>query len=88
MNPVGLTRAEEEMQQKRPDGSRTIVKPPPGAPSCRCVVPPDSGACGALATRRIIWPDADVTPACQDCADRLSMQAASFKIALRVIALR
>ena len=88
MNPIGLTRAEEAALDKRPDEPRVIVKPPPGAPSCRITVLPEGHACGALATVRIIWPDDDKTPACVECAGHTSQLAQSHRSAVRIEPLR
>jgi hypothetical protein len=86
VDPVGLTRAEEEALQQV--GPRVVVRAPPGAPACRVAVPPDGGDCPAAATRRIVWPSRDgwdrPTLACRDCAERMQQVAASHNTTLRV----
>lgn len=87
MNPVGLTSAERASEQ--PSAPRVIVLPVPGEPSCRITVPPDGDACGAAATRRIVWPDGDVTLVCLDCALRMAQLAVlEYRTTLRVELLR
>ena len=83
-NPVGLTRAEEAALEKRSEEPRIIVKPEPGAPSCRIVLLPEGTACGAAATVQLVWSDKDKTPACADCAARTSQLAASHRSSVRV----
>ena len=86
-NPIGLTRAEEEHEQQRPE-VRVVVKAPPGAVVCRVGRAVTGIDCEAAATRQIVWPDDDVTPACDDCAQRAELQAQSFHRTLRVEPLR
>lgn len=70
MNPVGLTRAEEEREQQP-----AAAQPPAqaGARSCVFTLPPDGKKCGATAAWLVTWPDpdADKSPACGDCAERI-----------------
>lgn len=86
-SPVGLTRAEEDALYK-PE-PRLVVQAPPGAVTCRVVVPPDGKVCSAAATHRIVWPSRDgwdkPTPACSDCATRMQQIAElEHKYMLRV----
>jgi hypothetical protein len=81
-DPIGLTRAEEANQQQ----TETVptVRATLGQPSCRITVPPEGNACGALADRRILWHDGEATPACENCAMRMTQLAESHKTILRV----
>jgi hypothetical protein len=81
-DPIGLTRAEEASQQQ----TETVptVKAAIGQPSCRITVLPEGNACGALADQRILWHDGEVTPACENCAMRMTQFAESHKTILRV----
>lgn len=85
MRPVGLTRAEE--LGERPARSVAAARAPRGRPACRCVTLPSGDECGAPATRRIMWPDAesdrDRTPACQDCVIRMGEIARSHGTVLK-----
>ena len=84
MNPVGLTRAEQDGQQP-PGAPRIALRAAPGEPFCRITVPPHGEACGAAVTRRIVWPDGDATLACLDCALRMAQLAAlEYRTPLRV----
>ena len=87
MNPIGLTRAEEAMEQQQPE-VRIVVKASPGAAVCRVGRAVTGIDCEAAATCRIVWPDDDVTPACDDCAQRANMQAESCHRTLRIEPLR
>lgn len=76
MNPIGLTRAEEE--QETPTAP-TQQPAPKGAVRCQITVPPEGKACGATAVGRIVWnKDDPKTPACADCAQRMDAQARTF----------
>lgn len=79
MNPVGLTRAEEEKEHPT---TPAAPQPPAPAGTARCVatLPPDGKVCGAAATWLVVWqdPDAAKTPACTDCAKRFREQARSY----------
>ena len=66
MKPVGLSRAEEVLQEKREEHAREAA--PPGTVRCKMSVPPNGDDCVSAATRRIVWRDGDRTPACADCA--------------------
>jgi hypothetical protein len=81
-DPIGLTRA-EEVNQQQSDPVPT-VKATGGQPSCRITVPPEGGACGAVADRRILWHDGEATPACENCAMRMAQLAESHRTILRV----
>ncbi len=65
MKPVGLTRAEEALQERQQEQARTVA--PPGAVRCQISVPPNGDDCVAAAIHRIVWKDGDETPACADC---------------------
>jgi len=82
-DPVGLTRAEEELQRE-PLAPRIVVRAPPGAVQCRVLVPPRGDVCEAAATYRIVWSDSDVTPACADCALRTQELARSHRTVLKI----
>jgi len=89
MNPVGLTRAEEAALQQPGEPRVAAVKAPAGARACHVTVPPDGKACGAVATKRIMWPSRDgwdqPTSACADCAARMQQTAElEHKTTLRV----
>lgn len=81
-DPIGLTRAEEASQQQTE--AVPTVKATAGQPSCRITVPPEGDACGALADRRILWHDGEATPACENCAMRMTQLAESHRTILRV----
>lgn len=79
MNPVGLTRAEEEREHPA-----TPTEPQPPAPvgtvQCIATLLPDGKKCGAEALWFIVWldPDDKKSPACTDCAKRLRTHARSI----------
>lgn len=76
MNPVGLTRAEEEREgQAAPAPPQPLA--PAGAIACVAAVPPDGKKCGAEARWLIVWrdPDAAKSPMCTECAKRIRAQA-------------
>jgi hypothetical protein len=85
VNPIGLTQA-EEASQRQPEPAPT-VQARAGQPSCRITVPPEGEACGAVADRRIVWHDGEVTAACVNCALRMAQLAESHRTILRVEAL-
>ena len=85
--PVGLTRAEEALEQQQPE-VRIVVKAPPGAAACRVGQAVSGVDCGAAATCRIVWPDAATTPACGDCADRAQLQAGNLHFEVQIEPLR
>lgn len=89
--PIGLTRAEEALEQKPPE-VRVVVKAPPGALTCRVVVPPDGKECGAAATHRIVWPSRDgwdkPTSACKDCVVRMQQLAESHRTVIHIEPIR
>lgn len=73
MNPIGLTSAEQAQEAPTPTTQRPA---PPGVVSCPIIVLPEGKACGAAATGWIVWNSTDPkTPACADCAQRMSAQA-------------
>jgi hypothetical protein len=76
VNPVGLTRAEEE--RERPAVASTSPTPAPaGVAECVAALPPDGRKCGAEARWLVVWPDPEAakSPACTECAKRLRAQA-------------
>lgn len=78
MNPVGLTRAEEERER---DTTTRAARPqaPAGAARCVAALPPDGRACGAAAAYLVVWPDPEdrKTAACAECANRFLALAGS-----------
>jgi hypothetical protein len=79
MNPVGLTRAEEE--KEHPTALTPSQPPAPiGTTECSASLPPDGKKCGAEARWLVVWrdPDAKRDPVCTDCANRLRAQARSM----------
>jgi hypothetical protein len=78
VNPVGLTRAEEEKEHP-PTPSTQQPPAPAGAQRCVATLPPDGKMCGAEARWLVVWtdPDAKKTPACTDCAKRFRALAQS-----------
>lgn len=85
--PIGLTRAEEALEQQQPE-VRVVVKAAPGAPVCRVGRAVTGIDCEAAATCRVIWPDGDKTDACADCAERARLQAENLHFALHIEPLR
>lgn len=78
MNPIGLTRAEEE--KERPTAAPAQQPPAPsGVPSCIATVMPDGKVCGTTATGLVVWPDREAakSPMCTDCANRFAAIARS-----------
>lgn len=69
MKPVGLTRAEEALQEQREERAREVA--PPGVVRCR--ISRNGEDCPAAATCTIVWRD-DKTPACEDCALQMQQQ--------------
>lgn len=78
MNPVGLTRAEEE--KENPAAVPANQPPAPdGVPKCIATLPPDGKVCGAEALWLVVWPDPESkkSPACTECAKRFRALAQS-----------
>ena len=67
MKPIGLTRAEEALQEQREDRAREVA--PPGVLRCRISVLPNGDDCVSAATDFIVWKgdESEKTPACADC---------------------
>jgi hypothetical protein len=73
MNPIGLTRAEEESEHAPTVSTPDRTQAPEGILACAVVVPPGV-ACGAAAETWIRWPrdpEAAKTPACRECGGRM-----------------
>jgi hypothetical protein len=83
MNPIGLTRAEEERERSHEPPTATVPAPP-GALACRIGVPPEGRGCGAAATGLLVWPDGDKTPACAACAAQMAVVAQAHHSSVRV----
>ena len=79
MNPIDIS-----TEELRGIVTEKSAPAPKGVPSCRVVVLPDGAACGGVATRKIVWPDGDTTPACLDCATRMITLAQSHKVTITV----
>jgi len=62
LKPVGLTRAEEALDQQGPQTKR--VAAPLGAIRCGMNV---QAGCAAAATVTVVWKDGARTPSCVDC---------------------
>jgi|HubBroStandDraft_2_1064218.scaffolds.fasta_scaffold138638_1 hypothetical protein len=77
MNPVGLTRAEEEKEHPAPTSHQPQA--PAGTAQCVATLLPDGRMCGAEARWLVVWtdPEAPKTPACTDCAKRFRAMAQS-----------
>ena len=76
MNPIGLTRAEEEKEAPvAPPASQPPA--PDGTRRCVATVPPDGAACGAAARWLAVWvdPEAPKSPVCTECGKRLRATA-------------
>jgi hypothetical protein len=68
MKPVGLTRAEEALQEKKEAHVRQAA--PAGVLRCRISVPPNGDNCVSAATDFVVWKGdgSERTPACAECA--------------------
>jgi hypothetical protein len=78
VNPIGLTRAEEEKEQT----TAPLMHQPPapaGTRQCVATLPPDGAVCGAEARWLVVWrdPESPKSPACTDCAKRFQALARS-----------
>jgi hypothetical protein len=79
-NPIDLS-----IEEMRGNLTRDPVTPAPaGTQACCVIVPPSGNACGATATRQIVWPDGDVTPACVDCANNMAALAQSHRTVVTI----
>ena len=80
--PIGLTRAELDLEQ-RSTGPRVAVVASPDATRCRASVPPNGDGCVAAARYRVVWQGAESenppTAMCPDCALRTQQLAQSHR---------
>jgi hypothetical protein len=81
MKPVGLTRAEEALQERREERVRVVA--PQGAVRCQVNV---GDGCVAAAVYRVVWKDGQETPACEDCALQARQQLPGAIIRVELIA--
>jgi hypothetical protein len=83
VKPVGLTRAEEALEEVQPQKAR--VAAPPGTVRCRSGA---FGDCPAAATCQIVYQDGDKAPACAECALHMQQLAESNRSSVRIEPLR
>jgi len=83
MKPVGLTRAEEALQERQQEQARMVA--PPGVIRCQMSVPPNGDDCVSAAVYRVVWKDGQETPACADCALQARQQLPGAIIRVELI---
>lgn len=52
--------------------------------ACIVIRPPATAACGGDAHFRVLWPDGDVSPTCEECALYLSQVAQGHGTMLKI----
>ena len=84
MNPVGLTRAEQE--KEHPTAPAAPQEPAPaGAVQCIATTQPDGKKCGAAAVYLVVWNAEDAkSPVCAGCAEGFAATARSHGTNLKV----
>lgn len=79
VKPVGLTRAEEALEEVQPQKSPQAA--PPGVARCRSGT---FGNCPAAAICQIVYQDGDKAPSCAECALHMQQLAESHRSSVRV----